>query len=439
MRGTLTRFPSLVLALALAGAVPRLGTTQALGPEFQIHTDTENHHLDPVVAADGSGRFVVAWVSEFQDGDSFGLFAQRFDAGGNTAGSEFLVNSYTTGEQAAAAIAADAAGNFVVVWESYLQDGAADGVFARRFDAQGDPLGDEFRVNTTTAGSQVEPAVAADGAGNFVVVWQSPGAVPTEYDLFGQRFDSKGAEIGSEFRVNSYTTGSQLVPAVAADGAGRFLVVWASAGQDGSDYGVFGQRFDAAGQPAGGEFQVNTYTTAGQWAPTAAVDGAGNFIVAWQGPGDGANSGVFGRRYDAAGAPLSGEFQINSETVSDQHVPKAAANASGDFVVTWQSYYPDGSKWGVFAQRFDATGAPVEGEFQINSFTTGNQYYPGIAATGSGNFVVAWRSYGQGDAPSGIFGRRITVSVFLNGFEAGNVCSWSAAVGSSGSCGDADE
>jgi len=85
--------------------------------------------------------------------------------------------------------------------------------------------------------------------------------------------------------VNTYTTGRQQSPAVAADPAGGFVVVWQSGsyygteGQDGSNIGVFGQRLDAAASPVGGEFQVNTYTTGRQSTPAVAVQPTGGFVV----------------------------------------------------------------------------------------------------------------------------------------------------------------
>ena len=51
------------------------------------------------------------------------------------------------------------------------------------------------------------------------------------------------------------------MPSVASDAAGNFVVVWDSADQDGSDVGVFGQRYASSGAPLGPEFRVNTYTT----------------------------------------------------------------------------------------------------------------------------------------------------------------------------------
>ena len=51
--------------------------------------------------------------------------------------------------------------------------------------------------------------------------------------------------------------------AMAPDG--DFIVVWRSFGSDGTDTdsgSIQGQAFNSAGAPLGGEFQVNTYTTA---------------------------------------------------------------------------------------------------------------------------------------------------------------------------------
>ena len=85
-----------------------------------------------------------------------------------------------------------------------------------------------------------------------------------------------GQVAGTEFQVNTHTTSFQKSPAAAADGNGDFVVVWQSLGQDGSSYGVFGQRFNAAGFRRGSEFQANTYVTSYQSRPAVASDGNGN-------------------------------------------------------------------------------------------------------------------------------------------------------------------
>lgn len=97
------------------------------------------------------------------------------------------------------------------------------------------PDGAELQVNTYTTAWQLRPAVAADALGNFVVIWQGRGASEDGYGIQGQRYDSGGTPQGSQFQVNVYTTGNQTSPAVAADPAGNFVVVWDSYGSAGSD------------------------------------------------------------------------------------------------------------------------------------------------------------------------------------------------------------
>src|SRR5437867_13180686 len=80
--------------------------------------------------------------------------------------------------------------------------------------------------------------------------------------------------VGSEFQVNTTTTGFQYSPRAAADGAGNFVVVWASYSQ-----GIIGQRYDGTGVPIGSEIQVSTPPQSGQRSPAVATDGAGNFVV----------------------------------------------------------------------------------------------------------------------------------------------------------------
>src|SRR5437016_4020950 len=113
------------------------------------------------------------------------------------------------------------------------------------------PVGSEFQVNTTTTGYQYLPRVAADGAGNFVVVWGRYGQ-----GIIGQRYDGSGVPIGSEIQVSTPPQSGQRNPAVATDGAGNFVVVWGDyvfGGPDGSGFGVFGRRYDSTGSPQGAE------------------------------------------------------------------------------------------------------------------------------------------------------------------------------------------
>jgi hypothetical protein len=247
----------------------------------------------------------------------------------------------------------DAAGGFVVAWSDY-RPVTRFGVFARRFDPSGFPLGPEFRVNSHTTGQKDRPAVAMAPDGYFVVVWDSELQDPGPWAVMGQRFGPFGAAIGAEFRVNTYTTGTQYAPAVAADHDGNFVVVWSSEAQDGSYYGVFGQRYDRTGVPRGGEFRVNEHTTHIQSHHRVAMNPLGDFVVVWHSLlRDGYSFGIVGRRFDAARGAASHEFLVNTYTTGAQTTPSVAMDAGGDFVVVWHTL-SGGNASDVVGQRFTA-------------------------------------------------------------------------------------
>ena len=217
----------------------------ALGDETRVNsTTTDNQAIQPnvaqAVAADANGNYVIVWASNLQDGSLYGVYAQRFNAQGVAQGAEFLVNSITADNQINPAVAMDDAGNFVVTWASNLQDGDGYGVYAQRFNAAGVAQGAEFLVNTTTAGGQSTPAIAMAADGRFVITWTGGGQDPdASSGIYAQRFDASGVAQGGEFRVNTYTTGTQQLTSIGMDNGGNFVITWASDAQDGSGYGVY--------------------------------------------------------------------------------------------------------------------------------------------------------------------------------------------------------
>jgi hypothetical protein len=319
--------------------------------EFVVNTFTGGKQYTPAVAVTPAGGFVVVWASYGQDGNHFGVFGQRYDAAGLAQGVEFRVNDYTSSNQGEPSLAVDGSGNFVVVWRSFGQDGAGWGVFGKRYNASGQVVGTEFRVNTYTSGFQQGQVVAADASGNFVVAWSSYKGVD-EDEIVARRYNAAGSAVGDEFQVNTFTTYGQFQPAVAMDPDGDFVVVWTSHGQLGQLYDLFGQRYDAAGLPQGAEFQVNAYITDDQRAASVTSDAAGNFVVVWMSTSqDLSFDGVFGQSFDALGLPIGPEFRVNSHTTGSQNHPAVAYASGGRFVVAWTSDGQDGDGYGIFGQR----------------------------------------------------------------------------------------
>ena len=383
-------------------ALPALtfAQTPPLAPVFQVNSFTTDDQYGYGVAMDKNGNFVVTWESYLQDGSSYGVEGRRFDSTGTPFGAEFQVNQHTTSDQGYPRVASDPQGNFIVAWQSDGQDGVGPGIFARRYDKSGTALGSEFQVNTYTSGYQTNPSVATDAGGNFVVTWQSASQDGSGLGVFGQRYDNSGTKVGSEFPVNTYTTGDQATPYVAMDATGNFVVVWHGQGASSAD-AIFGRRFTSAGV-GGAEFQVSTATSVAY--PAVAMDKAGEFVIAYEGyvPG-GSGRDAVARRYTAAAAPVGAEFRVNTTTTGDQFSPDVALDPNGNFIVAWES--PDGDSSGILAQRFDRLGNFVGSEFALNTYTTGAQLLPTVATSPLGNFVVSWSSFGQDGSNYGVFAR----------------------------------
>jgi hypothetical protein len=371
-----------------------------IGNEFEVNTNEPNQKSYPDVAMDSDGNFIITWHS-WQDGSGSGIYAQRYESNGNKLGGEFQVNTYTTENQTNPSIDMDLTGNFIITWDSYLQDGDGLSVYAQMFDSNGNKVGGEFQVNTYTTGHQERPSVAMDSNGNFVITWHDyPRYIPSvetigqdgdSYGIFAQLYDSSGTPVGGEFQVNTYTTGAQFIPDVAMDSNGNFVIIWAGEGSSDPD-GVYAQRYDNTGTPIGNQFIVNTNTTGNQttdWGRHVAMDANGNFVITWaQAYGlDGDGAGVYAQMFDSNGNKVGGEFQVNTHTTNHQSGSSVAMNANGNFVITWNSNLQDGSASGVYAQRYYAHPAP-EPSITVTSPNGGEELLAGTTH-------ITWESTGE--------------------------------------------
>jgi hypothetical protein len=402
----------------------RLLAFAPVGPEFRVNAFTVDGQELPSVAADGAGNFVVAWASTGEDDSDWGIYARRFNAAGAPLGDQFHVNTTIADVQRNPSVACDADGDFVVAWENYAYGDKIWDVYAQRFTSAGAREGEEFLVNATTDGQQLSPSVSCDADGGFVVAWMSYQWDEAGQEIYARQFDPAGAALGGEFHVNTWTDREQNAPSVACDADGDFVVAWQSRLQDGSEYGVYAQRYSAAGVTRGEEFRVNNATDGMQVGPSVASDANGNFVVAWTGPGPGGfDADVYARRFDAAGVAKGVESRVSTLTAIAQYAASVASNADGDYVIAWQRLMQDGS-FDVFARSYDAAGVPRGAESPVNTTTAGAQIDPSVAINANGDSLVVWSGNGPGD-DEGVFARAFTnnaspaprnvAQVFVNG------------------------
>ncbi len=208
---------------------------------FLVNTTTTGVQTKSSIGMDNFSNFLVAWEDRGgQDGDGIGIFSQMYTSSGTLANSEIQVNTTTAGNQTAPSVAMSWNGRGVVVWENSSSDGNLNtyDIYAQRINLNGSLAGEEIIVNTTMESYQGRPSVAMSAIGDFVVAWASQGQDGSFQGIYARKFDFAGNPSSPEFRVNTTTLGSQTSPAVAADlNTGSFVTAWHGPDQNGD--GVF--------------------------------------------------------------------------------------------------------------------------------------------------------------------------------------------------------
>ena len=241
------------------------GSGDATTGEFLVNSNS-SPCADPDVAASSDGSFLVAWSAHdmVNVNNGWDVCARSFSSAG-VGGAVEYVNTTLVGDQYAPHISSIGT-DFLVVWTSYGQDGSREGVYGQFVHAGGTLIGGEFRVNTTTLGQQMQPAVAADGQNQFLAVWTSSlgysglaSGNPFDFDLFAQRY----ININLASVLPSLSTPYVWAPFVLSNGVyqPQLLVTWTTlAGISVSNYEVY---VDGATTPMG-------VVTSNCWTMTAA-------------------------------------------------------------------------------------------------------------------------------------------------------------------------
>ncbi|MCA9178539.1 MAG: DUF4347 domain-containing protein, partial [Planctomycetales bacterium] len=207
-------------------------------------------------------------------------------------------------------------------------------------------------------------------------------------------FDSDG---GAEQVVNSYATSDQIDPTIAAFADGGHVVVWVSNGQDGSGYGIYGQRYLADGSKNGGEFLVTAESTDAETNPSVATFDDGGFVVAWQDQTSGVRAWTEARVFNSDGTAATAEFVVSPGVDGDNegYQPTVEALNGNEFVVVWANEI-GGATYEVAGQIYDRAGAAVGGQFTIGDLVSGTGLFGAqteVTLLDDGGFAAVWRTH----------------------------------------------
>ncbi|MBL8784420.1 MAG: hypothetical protein JNJ59_05925 [Deltaproteobacteria bacterium] len=361
----------------------------------------------PRVASFFDGSFIVGWSEGSR------AWGQRFDSDGQKIGAKFRLNDFQTGVQTLGGLATFTDFGFVAVWDDSVADGTGNyGIRAQRFDASGLPEGPAQNLNTFATGAQTEPSVAALSNDQWVVTWQDQNLGM----LMTRRFERDGAAAAGvrELLAAEVTTGDQSRPKAATSTQGTTLVVWDSPLYVGQDTEIAGRLYQRSalgdGRPVGAELQVNVEAASTQ---RGAVVAGGNdrFVVAWESLNeDGSSYGIVARIFDAQARPVTAPFIVNTARSGAQTKPAVAIAADGTVLVAWQTFVSANDTGDVMAKAYDKNGVVLVGDTVIPLTTARAQEKPVITLMGAG-FLVGWESNNQVvDGGYDLFARTVTLT-----------------------------
>ncbi len=333
------------------------GNGNVLVDAFDVSTSTSGQVWTPDVAALSDGGFIVTWTAlNDVDGDGYGIFAQKFDSDGNEVGTTFGVNSTVTGNQDMAKVSGLADGGYVVVWNT--DDGDGGYVLASQiYDSTDTAVGDEFTVSDNKVAYADNHNVASLEGGGFAVAW-SGHLYDTNGSAMVKQFDSSGTAITDETEISRY--GSDL--SITGLSGGGYVVVFRDYDSSTYDYttegadGLAGQIYDSSGNAVGDTLLINTKNGGSEGHTSVAAFDDGGFIVTWHSSDsdvDGDLAGVAAQIFNSEGNYLGEEFTLNDEIESYQRFPAVIVNADGNVFVAWDSDDTDhGTPFGGIAGKW---------------------------------------------------------------------------------------
>lgn len=300
---------------------------------------------------------------------------------------DVLISPLDTRYHASPALALDGPGNALIVWQGEQGEAPGSDILGRRFGPGGPPGGALFRVNADPAGEQRRPAVACNEPGACVVVWDT-----NTSQVYARLFAADGTPLSTDLPISADIPGRHFDAAVAVDADGGFVVAWEVSADTGE--GVLVRRFAADGAPRGDAIRPAEVTSglAIQLNPTLASLPAGGFALAWEElelSGATFRSALWLRAYNAAGAPTGAALEVASAPGEEQRDPALTADPAGTLTLAWATHLAESTDE-IRVRRYTPAGEPLGPTTTLSVPTPGARISPAVAASATGSALVAW-------------------------------------------------
>ena len=358
--------------IAAAGESPEAPVPSPLDDlrvtEVRANTFTFSAQEDPSVAIDDQGRVLATWSSRRQERGNYGVFAQLFDPLGRPLTTELHVNQTLPGAQKDAYVTFAPDGSAWAVWCSMDKRSADNGIFLRKLgdtDEGFGPVGDEIFVAGTPFELHVDPAIAVNEKGELLVAWVR--VEPHRRTVEARRFNAQGEPLGARFRPGTADQESETMPDLVALPGGEFLMVWGRATDTVVPQGIFGRRIGAEGV-IGEELLLSDCPERRHVEPSLDVDAAGRLVVAWMSNSEKALAyEVRARRFGPDLEPLAPSFTVDAGGSAHRNGAAVAVNDDGRFAVAYNArgerFRQENGRWGrqvdVRARVYGVDGEPI--------------------------------------------------------------------------------
>ncbi len=274
--------------------------------------------------------------------------------------------------------------------------------------------GDNY-LNTTvnaSTGDQLYPASASDGAGGVVIAWEDRRA--SDGDIYAQRIAASGEVMWATngIAVSAVSSDAQSAPLVVSDGSGGVYIAWVNS----TSFEIYLQHLDGSGNVVTGWSAGGMIVSGGSGNnanPVMIADGSGGAMIAWTYYDPTTSADIYAQRIDSNGSVHSGWSAggMPVTTASQgQYNQQMVLDGAGGVIVIWGGYIAATDK--IYVQRLDASGAPlwtVNG-VEIAAASTASKVSPVVSSDGAGGAIIVWEDWRTPSDYGDLYGQHIDSS-----------------------------
>ena len=345
-----------------------------------------------------TGSFVAVWEDDADNDGICDIQARAFCQTGCVERMQFIVNDPTTVDRHHPDIAMDEDGNILIVWEEHW--GSDVSVYMRGYDAAGHTTIPVQRISGEGEHAS-SPAVAMAYDGTFAVTWQvAENALTSRIAVRG--FTAGGSERFYQPSMVSYDNSLQVDPDIAMDRLGRFVITWADDSDQNGAYDVMAKGFEADGTERLPIFTVNTIAAGQQRHPAIGMNEDGTFYIAFEDDQDGNGKYlIITRGFDASGREILADKTLtaaNEEAVD----PAVCVAGDGKAIFGWTAQALNAQD---VQKRILSKNLTLGSESSAATFSSGPQITPAVGCTASGSYVFLYSDDKIKSGYSNIIGR----------------------------------